>query len=292
LGDILTELFSAMTDASLLFLVATGLTLIFGALQVINIAHGSFYMYGAFVVASVLGAQFSQSLPLFWVVLVVAPFLVGALGAVTEIVVLRRLYGREHLLQLLATFGLLYLFEGIALQIWGGKFHSINKPAALAGNLHALGASFPYYDFFIMAIAIAVGLFLWWLLKRTQLGWRIRAAVEDPEMLAVSGANVRLLFTSVFALGTLLAGLAGIIVAPRVSITTGLDAQILVEAFIVVVIGGLGSIPGAAIGAIIIGLFETAGVLWVPEFASAFIYVAMILVLVFRPTGLLGVSEK
>src|SRR5699024_8665530 len=141
---------------------------------------------------------------------------------------------------------------------------------------------------FIIGMAIAVGLFLWWLLQRTQLGWRIRAAVEDPEMLAASGTNVRLLFTGVFALGAVLAAIAGVVVGPIGSITTGLSTQILVEAFIVVVIGGLGSIPGAAIGAIIIGMAQTAGVLWVPSVASAFISVAVILVLIIRPSGLLG----
>src|SRR5699024_10724474 len=238
--------------------------------QVINIAHGSFYMFGAFIVASMVGSSAAHASVMFWLALVVSPLVVGALGALAEVVVLRRLYGREHLLQLLATFGLLYLFEGIALNIWGGRYRSIDVPSALAGHFDLLGNSFSIYNLFIMVVAVLVGLFLWWLLQRTQLGWRIRAAVEDPEMLAASGTDVGLLFTGVYALGAFLAAIAGVIVGPIQSITTGLDTQILVEAFIVVVIGGLGSIPGAAIGAVIIGLFETAGVVWVPGFASAF----------------------
>ena len=291
-SDIVTLLFSGLTSASLLFLVAAGLTLIFGAMQVINIAHGSFYMFGAFIVASMVGSSAAHASVMFWLALVVSPLVVGALGALAEVVVLRRLYGREHLLQLLATFGLLYLFEGIALNIWGGRYRSIDVPSALAGHFDLLGNSFSIYNLFIMVVAVLVGLFLWWLLQRTQLGWRIRAAVEDPEMLAASGTDVGLLFTGVYALGAFLAAIAGVIVGPIQSITTGLDTQILVEAFIVVVIGGLGSIPGAAIGAVIIGLFETAGVVWVPGFASAFIYLAMILVLVIRPSGLLGVAQR
>lgn len=292
LSDIFTLLFSGLTSASLLFLVAAGLTLIFGAMQVINIAHGSFYMFGAFIVASMVGSNTEHPTLMFWLALIVSPLLVGALGALAEVTVLRRLYGREHLLQLLATFGLLYLFEGVALNIWGGQYRSVDVPPALAGHIDLFGNSFSIYNFFIMAIAVLVGLFMWWLLQRTQLGWRIRAAVEDPEMLAASGTDVGLLFTGVYALGAFLAAIAGVIVGPIQSITTGLDTQILVEAFIVVVIGGLGSIPGAAIGAVIIGLFETAGVVWVPGFASAFIYLAMILVLVIRPSGLLGMTQR
>ncbi|HEX7387770.1 MAG TPA: branched-chain amino acid ABC transporter permease [Castellaniella sp.] len=292
LADFFTQFFGVVTSASLLFLVASGLTLIFGAMQIINIAHGSFYMFGAFIVASWVGASAGHSELAFWLAIIVAPILVGVLGALTEILVLRRLYASEHLLQLLATFGLLYLFEGIALTIWGGNFRSVSIPPSLQGHLAGVAGAVPVYDLFILAVAIGVGLFMWWLLQRTQLGWRIRAAVEDPEMLAVSGTNVSLLFTGVFALGAVLAAIAGVIVGPIQSVTTGLDTQILIEAFIVVVIGGLGSIPGAAIGALIIGLFKTVGVLWAPSFASASIYLAMILVLIIRPTGLLGVSER
>ncbi len=291
-SDILTQILSGLTSASLLFLVATGLTLIFGALQIINIAHGSFYMLGAFLVASVLGMGAGLPFSPYWLALIVVPILVAALAAIVEMLVLRPLYGKQHLLQLLATFGLLYIFNGAALKIWGGQFRSIPVPDALSGHFNAFGGAFPVYNLFIMTVAVIMGLFLWWLLQRTQLGWRIRAAVEDPEMLAAAGTNVRLLFTGVFALGALLAAIAGVVVGPIGSITTGLSTQILVEAFIVVVIGGLGSIPGAAIGSVIIGLFEAAGVLWAPNFASAFIYIAMILVLVVRPSGLMGTVTR
>ncbi|HEU0196946.1 MAG TPA: branched-chain amino acid ABC transporter permease [Nevskiaceae bacterium] len=292
LHDLVTLVFSGLTSASLLFLVAAGLTLIFGAMHIVNIAHGSFYMLAAFVVTSLTSAAAAHSAALFWIALVVAPLVIGALGAVTEILILRRLYGREPLLGLLATFGLLYLLEGIALLVWGGGYHSIPIPPALQGHLTIIGSSLSIYNLFVIAVAIAIGLFLWWLLQRTRLGWRVRAAVEDPETLAASGTNVRLLFTGVFTLGVILAGIAGAVTGPIESITTGLGPQILVEAFIVVVIGGLGSVPGAAIGAVLIGLFETGGVMWAPSFASAFIYIAMIVVLIVRPSGLLGITER
>lgn len=292
LANLVTQLFGALTSASLLFLVAAGLTLIFGAMQIINIAHGSFYMFGAFIVASFASVGVASAAWGFWVAVIVGPILVGVLGALTEMLILRRLYGKEHLLQLLATFGLLYFFEGAALSIWGANYRSVSIPALLQGHLSGPASSVPTYDLFILGVAIAVGVFMWWLLQRTQLGWRIRAAVEDPEMLAASGTNVSRLFTGVFALGALLAGIAGVIVGPIQSVTTGLSTQVLVEAFIVVVIGGLGSIPGAAIGAIVIGLFQTIGIIWMPSLASASIYIAMILVLIFRPTGLLGVGER
>src|SRR5699024_1565753 len=190
------------------------LTLIFGALQIINVAHGSFYMLSAFVVVSLLTVDIGLPVPMYWVALVLAPLLVGALAVAMEVIVLRPLYKKEHLLQLLATFGLLYLCNGIALRIWGGQFRSIPIPTELRGSILAFGGAFPIYNLFIIGMAIAVGLFLWWLLQRTQLGWRIRAAVEDPEMLAASGTNVRLLFTGVFALGAVLAAIAGVVVGP------------------------------------------------------------------------------
>lgn len=291
-----TSLFSGLTTASLLFLVASGLTLIFGGLRIINVAHGSFYMYGAFLVSALVGAASGGTAHpawIFWIALLVAPAAVAALGAVIEILVLRRIYEREHLLQLLATFALFYILAGTGLLTWGGQYRSVPIPQVLRGHFMLIGgAAFPVYDGFVMGVAVVVGLSMWWLLQRTRLGWRIRAAIEDPEMLAATGTNVRGLFTGVFTLGALLAGIAGAIVGPTQSITPGLDAQVLVSAFIVAVIGGLGSVAGAALGALIIGLFETAGVLWAPSFESAFIYVAMILVLAVRPWGLLGVAEQ
>ena len=288
-NDIITFL-SAMTEASSLFITAAGLTLVFGAMRIINIAHGSFYMYGAFLVTVVVGASGAGAR--FWLALAIAPLAVAGLGTVIELTVLRRVYRRDHLAQLVVTYALFLILADLALRFWGTQARSVAAPAPLNGTVSIGSSTFPVYDLFAIGAAVAVGLALWALLQRTALGWRIRAAVEDPETLATSGTSVPLLSTTVFAIGALLAGLGGAISAPLQSIAPGLDASIIVSAFIVAVIGGLGSVAGAAIGAVIISLFDTAGVLWARTWEPAFIYLAMIAVLAVRPWGLLGTAER
>ncbi len=281
---------SAMTEASSLFVAAAGLTLVFGAMRIINIAHGSFYMYGAFLVTTVVGG--AAGVGRFWLALLAAPLAVAALGAGVELTVLRRVYRRDHLVQLVVTYALFLIFADLGLRLWGSQARGVTVPAILGGSFAIGGGQFPVYDLFAIGIASAVGLGLWGLLQRTALGWRIRGAVEDRELLASAGTNVPLLSTTVFAIGALLAGLAGAIAAPLESISPGLDGSIIVSAFIVAVIGGLGSVAGAAIGAVVIGVFDTVGVLWAPDWEPAFIYLAMIAVLAFRPWGLLGTPER
>jgi branched-subunit amino acid ABC-type transport system permease component len=290
LTHVVITLLSAMTDSSSLFIAAAGLTLVFGAMRIINIAHGSFYMYGAFLVTTVVGVVAGGGA--FWVALLVAPLIVAAIGAVVEVTVLRRIYRREHLVQLVATYALFLIFADLALRLWGNQSRSVSAPSGLNGSVRIGSGAFPTYDLFAIGVAIVVGLLMWAMLQRTTLGWRIRAAVEDPETLATSGTNVPLLSTVVFSIGALLAGVGGAVAAPLQSISPGLDASIIVSAFIVAVIGGLGSIAGAAIGAVIIGLFQMGGVLWAPSWAPAFIYLAMIVVLAVRPWGLLGQPER
>jgi len=286
----LITLLSAMTEASSLFVAAAGLTLVFGAMRIINIAHGSFYMYGAFLVTTVAGGVIGGER--FWLALLIAPLAVAVLGIITELTVLRRVYRSEHLVQLVATYALFLIFGDVALRLWGSQARSVAAPSPLGGSIAIGSGQFPVYDIFAMGVAVLIGLGLWVLLQHTALGWRIRGAVEDREMLASSGTNVALLSTAVFAIGAFLAGLAGAISAPLQSTAPGLDASIIVAAFIVAVIGGLGSVAGAAIGAIVIGLFNTAGVLWAPNWEPAFIYLAMIIVLAVRPWGLLGTPER
>jgi branched-chain amino acid transport system permease protein len=281
---------SALTDASSLFIAAAGLTLVFGALRVINIAHGSFYAFGAFGVSTLVGSAPGGGH--FWLALLAVPLAVAALGAGVEVTVLRRVYARDHLAQLVVTYALFLVFADIALRLWGSQARSVPVPSGLGGSVTVSGGQFPVYDLFVIGTAVAVGLGLWALLQRTPLGWRIRAAVEDQELLASAGSNVPLLFTTVFSLGALLAALAGGLAAPLESVSPGLDASILIAAFIVSVIGGLGSVAGAAIGAVVIALFNTAGVLWAPSWEPAFIYLAMIAVLALRPWGLLGTAER
>jgi branched-subunit amino acid ABC-type transport system permease component len=286
--DVITFL-SALTEAGSLFVASAGLTLVFGAMRIINIAHGSLYMYGAFLVTTLAGAAGGGR---FWLALAIAPLAVAGIGAVMEVSVLRRVYRRDHLVQLVVTYALFLIFADLALHLWGTQARSVATPSLLSGSVPIGSGRFPVYDLFAIGAAIAVGLGMWVLLQRTALGWRIRAAVEDPETLATSGTNVPLLSTTVFAIGALLAGVAGAVASPLQSISPGVDGSIIVAAFIVAVIGGLGSVTGAAIGAVIISLFDTGGVLWAHSWEPAFIYLAMIVVLTLRPWGLLGTPER
>jgi branched-chain amino acid transport system permease protein len=286
----LITLLSALSDASSLFVAAAGLTLVFGALRIINIAHGSFYAYGAFGLTTLVGATAGGWH--FWLALVAVPLAVAVLGGVTELTLMRRVYGKDHLAQLVVTYALFLILGDLALRLWGGQARSVPAPAVLAGTVTLGGGTFPVYNLFAIGVAVVVGLGLWALLRLSALGWRIRAAVEDRELLASAGTNVPLLFTTVFSLGALLAGLAGVIAAPLESVSPGMDGSIIISAFIVSVIGGLGSVAGAAIGAVIIALFNTVGVLWAPNWEPAFIFLAMIAVLALRPWGLLGMAER
>ena len=281
---------SALSEASSLFIAAAGLTLVFGALRIINIAHGSFYAYGAFGVTTLVGAAAGGWR--FWLALAAVPVAVALLGGATELTLMRRVYDKDHLAQLVVTYALFLILGDIALRLWGSQARSVPVPASLAGTVTLGSGTFPVYDLFAIGVATGVGLGLWALLRLTALGWRIRAAVEDRELLASAGTNVPLLFTTVFVLGALLAGLAGVLAAPLESVSPGLDGSIIIAAFIVSVIGGLGSVAGAAIGAVIIALFNTIGVLWAPSWEPAFIFLAMIAVLALRPWGLLGTAER
>jgi len=272
-----------------LFIVAAGLTLVFGAMRLINIAHGSFYMLGAFLMTTIAGTSSGLR---FWLALVAATAVVAAIGAVAEVCVMQRIYAKEHLTQLLATFALFLIIADVSLRAWGNQSRTVSVPGFADRKVQLAGATFPAYDLVIVAAALLTGIGLWALLTRTALGRQIRAAVEDPELLASGGTNLRLLRTGVFVLGAALAGLGGGVVAPQLAITPGMDAAIIVVAFIVTVIGGLGSIVGAALGALLIGLAQTLGTSYAPSWASSFTYLAMIAVLAVRPWGLLGTPER
>lgn len=286
--NIVIIMLSGLTSAAILFLVSTGIQLVFGALRIVNVAHGSFYMYAAFIMAAILAVIPNADGAGFWISLVVVPVGVGVLGAVIEMSLLRRIYQKEHLAQLLVTFAVFFIMADLARQIWGNHYRIAEMPTFLSGSVLILGRHFPAYSLFVMGVAIIAAICLFALLKLTMFGWRIQAAVNDPELLACTGTNVRRLFTIVFGIGVGMAGLAGAIVAPMQAIDFGMDANTLVAAFIVSIVGGLGSIAGAAIGAIIIGLFQAFGVIWFPQWSSAFIFIIMILLLGFRPEGLLG----
>ena len=283
------EITGALNAASSLFLASAGLSLIFGAMRVINLAHGSFYMYGAFIMTSLVGFATNSR---FWWAVPVAALAVAALGAGVEVTVIRRIYGKEHLTQLLATYALFLIFADIGLRIWGSDSRAVPFPLRCFGSMEIAGEQIPKYNIVVVGTAVVVGILIWLLLKRTTLGWRIRAAVDDTESLEAGGVNTNVLFTIVFAIGAFLAGLGGAVIAPQIAVTPGIDSSIIVFAFIVTVVGGLGSIVGAAVSALLIGAAETAGTLIAPDWATVFPYAAMIAVLIIRPWGLFGTPES
>jgi branched-subunit amino acid ABC-type transport system permease component len=278
---------SGMTTAMLLFLIASGLTLIFGVLGVLNFAHGSFYMLGAYLswqIVQWLGPRIGS----FWIAVVAAALTVAVIGAVIERLLLRHLYRREELYQLLFTYALVLVIADLVRFTWGTQQLSLPRPAGLDGAVTAFGAVIPTYSLFILALGpiVAIGLSLG--LNRTGIGRTMRAAASDREMLGALGANVSGLYTGMFALGSFFAGLAGALVSPIRSLVPGMDVEIIVEAFIIVVIGGLGSLWGTLVGALIFGQVLAFGILVFPRFSVFAAFVLMAVVLVVRPWGLFG----
>jgi branched-chain amino acid transport system permease protein len=255
-------------------------------------AHGSLYMVGAFISTAVVGLV-AQTTVGFVAALIVAPAIVGALGALIEIVVLRRLYNREHLLQLLATYALVLVFAGAVRIIFGSENRNIGKPDFLNGGLNIAGLTFPSYKLFLMVAAIAVAVALYFVLYRTGLGRNIRAAVSDPELLSSSGVNVPRLFTVVFVIGAALAAVGGVLISPDQAVNGTMDTDVLINAFAISVIGGLGSLLGSFVGALIVGLATSFGILLpaTSRWSLAFIFVLMAAVLTVRPWGLFGRPE-
>ena len=224
--------------------------------------------------------------------LIAVPLLVAAIGAAVERIALRSLYDKEHLLQLLATFALLLVFHDLVRAVWGERPHRLVAPDILRGPADMFGVIFPRYNLFLIAAAVVLAVALWALMTRTGFGRDIRAAVSDPEMLGMVGVNVPRLFTLVFAVGAGLGALGGILASPRGTVLLGMDVDIIIQAFAVVIIGGLGSLLGTAIGALLVGITFAFGVLLVPQAAMAMVFLVMVAVLVFRPSGLFGIPER
>jgi branched-chain amino acid transport system permease protein len=291
-GKLLLFTVAGLSEAAFLFIVAAGLSLVFGALRVINMAHGSLYMVAAFVTAVI--AQQLGAVAGFWSGLVLAVVVAGALGAVIEIVVLKRVYKAEHLYQLLGTYALTLIIAGAVRLVFGASFRTISPPAFLNGSLSLLGGFYSVYTFFMIGAALVIGSGLWLMLYRTPLGRNIRAAVSDPELLNATGVNVSRLYTIVFMIGAILAGLGGVLVAPSQVVSTDMDTSVLVLAFAISVIGGLGSIVGSLVGALIVGMIESFGVSnrYTAHLSIAFVFIVMVVVLTVRPSGLFGKPEQ
>jgi branched-chain amino acid transport system permease protein len=298
---IIEQILNGLQSGVMLFLMAAGLTLIFGVMGLINLAHGSLYMVGAFAAAAVAGWTGS-----FLLALGAALGAAALAGAIVEIVVMRRLYKAAHLDQVLATFALILVFSEGTRWVFGSFPLFLDIPDALSGPITLPGGiQYPLYRLAIILIGIAVALGLWWLNARTRIGIQIRAGENDREMIAALGVDISKLYTLVFALGAALAGLAGALVGALQSVQVGMGEPILILAFVVIVIGGIGSIKGAFIGAILVGLTDTLGGVFLPQLfklfmapdaatqvgaslASMAVYILMSAVLIWRPSGLFG----
>ena len=268
----------------LLFLIASGLTIIFGIVGVINLAHGSFYMIGAYMALSF--TQWTGSI--FGAVLLGVPVAV-VLGFVVERVFIVHLYKREHLQQVLLTFGLILIFNELQSIIWGDDPHSVPLPAFLDTSIPLTDTlNYPVYRLFLSTVCLGIAGCLYLLVNRTRLGMRIRAGAANPEMVQVLGINTKVLFTTVFCIGVTLTALAGILAAPVESVYPGIGEQVLIISFVVVVIGGIGSIKGAFVGALLIGLARVYGQVYLPELSSVTVYALMAAILLWRPAGLYG----
>jgi branched-chain amino acid transport system permease protein len=289
----------------LLFLLAAGLTLIFGIMDLVNLAHGSLYMVGAY-----FAATFTALTGSFVLGALLALFATLLVGMAVEVIALRRLYGRDHLDHVLGTFGLILFFNELVRLVWGPAGLTISLPAWLNTAVPILpGIYYPTYRLGIILIALAVALFLYILVMRTRLGMLIRAGASNREMVGALGINIKLLYTLVFGLGAALAGLAGLMQAPILTVQIGMGENILILAFVVIIIGGIGSIRGAFIAAIFVGLIDTVGRAFLidllriglssaaastagPALSSMLIYLMMAVILVLRPEGLFPVSGK
>ena len=270
--------------ASLLFLLSVGLSVVYGLMNFINLAHGTLYMLGAYI-----GLTLARESGSFWLALVGAPLSIAALGALFHVLLLRRMQTASPMKQVLVTFGLIFIGLDSVRYIWGDYAHSIETPEIFSGSVQLLGEVYPSYRLFVIGLGLVVFVALHLGLERTRLGAVVRAGVDDREVAMSIGLNIELAFFIVFCLGCGLAGLAGVIAAPVLSVYPGMDMSILVLTLIVVVIGGPGSLKGAALGAFLIGMFETFGQVFLPALASVIIYALMAVVLLVRPGGLLPV---
>jgi branched-chain amino acid transport system permease protein len=278
-----STLLNGVTLAALYFLVASGFTLVFGLMRNVNLAHGSLYLFGAYM-GWVVGDATDN-----WFLAIAVGFASAALvGFLLQVSVFRFMQGQE-LRQTMVTIGISIVLADLMLWWFGGEIYSFDPPRAIFKSMPMLVViKYPTYRVVVLGIAIVIGLLLWWFLNRTKVGMMIRAGVDDRNMLAASGVNVQRVFAITFAIGAGLAGFAGVIGGTALSISPGEDTRYLMASLVVVIVGGMGSIPGAAVGALLIGLAEQFGLSYAPTYGVVFTFVIMVLVLAFRPTGILG----
>jgi branched-chain amino acid transport system permease protein len=276
------QLLNGITLGALLFLVSSGFTLIFGLMRIVNLAQGSLYLIGGYVGLSTIRATGS-----FWVAILAGSAAVAALGFALERGLLRLVRG-QPMSEILLTVGISFVVADMSLAIWGGDPHTLRPPDVVDGSVSILGLSYPVFRLFVVALGLLVGVALWFLLERSRTGAIIRAGVDDREMIAALGINIKAVFTAVFVLGALLAGLAGVVGGAYLSLFPGADVEILTYSLVVVVVGGLGSLRGAIVGSLFVGLVYDFGQSLVPDLAYFVLFAPMALILLLRPQGLFG----
>lgn len=289
MGFFIAQLLTGLANASALFMVASGLSLIFGVTRIVNFAHGSFYMLGAYV-----GYTTMQMLPGmvgFWAAILLTGVIVGIIGVIVEICVLRPVYRAPELFQLVATFGVILVIQDLTLMTWGAEDLMGPRAPGLTGVIRIMGEPVPKYDLALVAITPFVALALWFLITKTRVGVLVRAATQDREMVGALGVNQSWLFTGVFFLGCAMAGLGGALQLPKGGADLLMDFTILTSIFVVVVIGGMGSLPGAYLAAVLVSVLGVFGVTYIPQSTLVLIFVIMVLVLMIRPYGLFGRPE-
>ncbi|TFG90530.1 MAG: branched-chain amino acid ABC transporter permease [Syntrophobacterales bacterium] len=286
MSDIPVFVLHGLAYAGLLFLVSSGLTLVFGMMNVLNFAHAAFYMLGAYFSYTVLKVTDN-----FWLSIILCPILLFVIGALVERYLLRRVHVFGHLHELLLTFGLAYIITELVKWLWGNYPLSVTIGNFLEGQVEIFGITYPVYRLFIMFCAFVVGLIMYLVLYKTRVGIIVRAAVNDSEMVNALGINIPFVFMSVFAAGAALSGFACVIAGPLLTTYPGMAAEILTDAFVVIVVGGFGSLGGALLASLMIGELQSFGALLIPKLSMALIYMLMAAVLIIRPSGLFGEEE-
>jgi branched-chain amino acid transport system permease protein len=293
LSFLLVQSLSGLASASSLFIIASGLTIVFGVTRIVNFAHGSLYMLGGYVGVTLIPLllDVDRSFGLFLAGVLASALLVGCLGALMEVVLLRRIYKAPELFQLLATFGVVLIVQDVVIKIWGPVEIPGPRAPGLRHGVDILGQRFPAYELFLIAMGLVVYAGLWLLMRRTRFGVLVRAATQDREMVGALGVNQAVLFTAALFLGAFLAGLGGALQVPRVAINTQMDITIITEVFVVTVVGGMGSITGAFVAALLIGQLQAFGILIFPKITLVLVFLLMAVVLVVKPWGLFGRPE-
>ncbi len=286
LAALSSHLLVGLSRAMILFIVSSGLSFVLGVLRVPNVAHGSLYMIGAFAAFSISTALGGGALG-FWLALILSPLVVALIALIAERSLFCHLYEREHLMLLLFTFALMLILGDLTKIVWGADYRSITAPPFLQGSVSIFDSPFPKYNLFLLIIGPIVAIGLWLFSSKTKIGKIARAAAVDREMVGAIGINVSWVFAFAFVLGCFLAGLGGALVSPTISVTLGMDHDIIIEAFLIVTIGGLGNMWGALVGSLIFGITQSFGVLFWPQFAIVFPYAAVVIVLTLKPTGML-----